>query len=876
MANLLVLGTQWGDEGKGKIVDLLTPAFDVVARYQGGHNAGHTVYVARQEDRPPSHPFRDPPAGHVLRHRERRRHLAVRLFPGDRGPRGPGHPGRSDAPGRQPRRPPDHALASPRRADLRGEARRRRGSARPAAASGRPTRTRRPAWASGPAIWPISASCGRRSSRPSPPRPPSWRPRGSPPLDAEAIYRGVRGLGGEARALSPRRLGPSPRTHEGRTRTCSSRAPRAPSSTSTTAPIPSSRPRARRPAAPRRDSASGPRTIHGVLGITKAYTTRVGSGPFPTELFDETGKTIAARGDEFGASTGRPRRCGWFDAVAVRYACRVNGIDRIALTKPDVLAGLGEITVCTGYRYKGELLKSFPPEAWMLEGVVPEYRTLPGWPEFPRGAAGLEDLPPAFVDYVRVLEDLVETRVAVVSTGVAREQTLFIESEIAGLCRPGPRPGRRSGLEGRDGRRPIERIEISEVGPRPQHRGIPPAHRPPEEVLWPSSRPTPTATASSRSPGSPSPKASTGSASTPSKRAPALRAAGIAAPVLVLGYAPLDALEEAVAGDLRLTVYNRETVERLADLAARLGRTVRLHVKVETGTWRQGVDPKDLAAFVRDVRRRPGLAVEGAVLAFRQYRGHDQARLSPAPARRSTGRPSGSSRPAARASRSSTCPARPRPSSSRSPASTWPGSGSGSTGCGRPRRPISPACSTGRSRCRSSPSSPGRPGSPRSKRCPPGPTSATAAPTARPGRRSSPSSLSDITTATTAASRTRPTSSSRAGGPRCGGGWPWTSSWPTSPTSPGVGLEDEVTLLGADGRERITAEDLAALAGTISYEILARINPLVPRDRRLGVINESPPSAAASSGRLPSSGTNIARRHPASGLRLAARWGKNR
>jgi adenylosuccinate synthase len=167
-----------------------------------------------------------------------------------------------------------------------------------------------------------------------------------------------------------------------------------------------------------------------VLGITKAYTTRVGSGPFPTELFDDTGKAIASRGDEFGASTGRPRRCGWFDAVAVRYACRVNGIDRIALTKPDVLAGLGGISVCTGYRHKGELLKTFPPEAWMLEGVVPEFRTLPGWPEFARGAAGLEDLPPAFVDYVRVLEDLIETRVAIVSTGVAREQTLFVESEI--------------------------------------------------------------------------------------------------------------------------------------------------------------------------------------------------------------------------------------------------------------------------------------------------------------------------------------------------------------------------------------------------------------------------------------------------------------
>ncbi|HPW18699.1 MAG TPA: adenylosuccinate synthetase, partial [Candidatus Aminicenantes bacterium] len=178
----------------------------------------------------------------------------------------------------------------------------------------------------------------------------------------------------------------------------------------------------------------GPRTIHGVLGITKAYTTRVGAGPFPTELRDETGRRIAARGDEFGASTGRPRRCGWFDAVAVRYACRTNGVDRIALTKPDVLAGLEEVPVCTGYRYKGEKLGSFPVESWVLEKAVPEYRVLRGWPDGALGgAADFDALPPAFVEYVRVLEGLVETRVGVVSTGVAREDTLLIDAEIGGL-----------------------------------------------------------------------------------------------------------------------------------------------------------------------------------------------------------------------------------------------------------------------------------------------------------------------------------------------------------------------------------------------------------------------------------------------------------
>ncbi|RPI98233.1 MAG: adenylosuccinate synthase, partial [Candidatus Aminicenantes bacterium] len=180
----------------------------------------------------------------------------------------------------------------------------------------------------------------------------------------------------------------------------------------------------------------GPRKIHGVLGITKAYTTRVGSGPFPTELSDEMGRTIAARGDEFGATTGRARRCGWFDAVAVRYACRVNGVDRIALTKPDVLAGLGDIPVCTGYRYKGQVLRSFPAEPWILEQVVPEYRRLSGWPDSLHRAASPEALPKAFAEYVRVLEDLIETKVAIVSTGVERGETVFIDEELRGIVDP--------------------------------------------------------------------------------------------------------------------------------------------------------------------------------------------------------------------------------------------------------------------------------------------------------------------------------------------------------------------------------------------------------------------------------------------------------
>ena len=177
----------------------------------------------------------------------------------------------------------------------------------------------------------------------------------------------------------------------------------------------------------------GPGAIHAVLGITKAYTTRVGGGPFPTELKDERGKKLATRGDEFGATTGRPRRCGWFDAVAVRYTCRINGVDRIALTKPDVLEEFDEVLVCTGYKYKGETLKSFPPEPWILEKVTPVYRTLPGWRNSVRGASDAAVLPRSFRDYLRLLEDLVETRVAIISTGVEREETILLPDGLEGL-----------------------------------------------------------------------------------------------------------------------------------------------------------------------------------------------------------------------------------------------------------------------------------------------------------------------------------------------------------------------------------------------------------------------------------------------------------
>jgi adenylosuccinate synthase len=186
--------------------------------------------------------------------------------------------------------------------------------------------------------------------------------------------------------------------------------------------------------------------VDAVLGVTKAYTTRVGSGPFPTEISDERGEVLRKRGFEVGATTGRQRRCGWFDAVAVSYACRLNGVSRLALTKPDVLDVLDKIPVCTGYKYKGTLLRNFPVDSRVLEKVEPRYKVLQGWKTSLAGAAESGRLPQRFKDYLRTLEDLVEARACLVSTGVERRQTLL----LPGLLRRIADPERvRSELRGR-------------------------------------------------------------------------------------------------------------------------------------------------------------------------------------------------------------------------------------------------------------------------------------------------------------------------------------------------------------------------------------------------------------------------------------------
>jgi adenylosuccinate synthase len=169
-----------------------------------------------------------------------------------------------------------------------------------------------------------------------------------------------------------------------------------------------------------------------VLGITKAYTTRVGSGPFPTEQDNEVGRTLGERGREFGTVTGRQRRCGWFDAVLVRQAVAVGGITGIALTKLDVLDTLETVKVCTGYMIDGHKFDYLPPHAADQARVEPVYSEIRGWQESTQGARSWADLPAKAIKYVRRIEELIRCPVALVSTSPEREDTILVRDPFLG------------------------------------------------------------------------------------------------------------------------------------------------------------------------------------------------------------------------------------------------------------------------------------------------------------------------------------------------------------------------------------------------------------------------------------------------------------
>ena len=178
-------------------------------------------------------------------------------------------------------------------------------------------------------------------------------------------------------------------------------------------------------------SGVGPGAVTDVIGIVKAYTTRVGAGPFPCELFDATGACIQEKGVEFGATTGRKRRCGWLDTVIVRNAVRLNGLTGLAITKLDVLGGLEELKICTGYGYNGNRLNEFPASLKVLAECTPLYETLPGWSEDISTIRQFGDLPQTTRTYLRRVEELTETPVQIVSVGPGRDETIVLKNPFA-------------------------------------------------------------------------------------------------------------------------------------------------------------------------------------------------------------------------------------------------------------------------------------------------------------------------------------------------------------------------------------------------------------------------------------------------------------
>ena len=425
--NLAVLGAQWGDEGKGKIVDLLTPRFSIVARYQGGHNAGHTVYVSGKK-------------------------FVLHLIPS-----GILHPGINCVIGNGVVVDPQALFAEietlsqqgidvgdrlvisdkahlilpyHRELELLSEA--RRGERK----IGTTSRGIGPSY---------EDKIGRRGIRigdladssPLAPLPDAIRENvaarnrliADSTLDWRVVHEELRTAWSRLKPwVADVSLYLQQAVHASRSILFEGAQgtlldidhgtyPYVTSSNATIGGVCTG-------------LGVAPRAIDTVLGVAKAYTTRVGEGPLPTELTGSVGESLRESGQEYGASTGRPRRCGWYDAVAMRYAVRINGLDALALTKLDVLDGLRDIKICTAYRCGGGTLTEFPTCPGQLSTCEPVCETLPGWSRPTSGARLYDDLPVEAQQYVRRLEEVSGVPVAIISTGSDREETIVRDPSL--------------------------------------------------------------------------------------------------------------------------------------------------------------------------------------------------------------------------------------------------------------------------------------------------------------------------------------------------------------------------------------------------------------------------------------------------------------
>ncbi|OYX74405.1 MAG: adenylosuccinate synthase [Rhizobiales bacterium 32-66-11] len=426
MANVVVVGSQWGDEGKGKIVDWLSEQADVVVRFQGGHNAGHTLVVngvTYKLSLLPSGVVRPGKLsvignGVVLDPQalvdELTRLAAQGVVVG-----------------------PDRlriAETTPLILPLHRELDALREGANPGTRIGTTKRGIGPAYEDKVGrrairlvdlsdLSSLPAKVERLLSHHNPLR----RGLGLDEVDAAALI-------AELEAIAPKVLPFMDRVWElldkarrdGKKILFEGAQGALLDIDHGTYPYVTSSNTVASGAAS--GSGVGPGALDYVLGITKAYTTRVGEGPFPSELTDEVGKTLGTKGREFGVVTGRPRRCGWFDAVLVRQTVKTCGIHGIALTKLDVLDGFEELKVCVGYMLDGKEIDYLPAESGQQARAIPIYETIPGWKESTAGARSWADLPAEAVKYVRWVEELIGCPVAVLSTSPERDDTILVQN----------------------------------------------------------------------------------------------------------------------------------------------------------------------------------------------------------------------------------------------------------------------------------------------------------------------------------------------------------------------------------------------------------------------------------------------------------------
>jgi len=422
--NVVVLGTQWGDEGKGKIVDLLTDEAAAVVRFQGGHNAGHTLVINGEKT-----------VLHLIPSGILRDHVTCVI-------------------GNGVVLAPDALITEIEMLEARGVPVRERLKVSLACPLILPNhvaldkarelrRGKKAIGTTGRGIGPAyEDKVARRAVKLGDLyRPDVFRDKlaelldyhnfiltgyyQQPALDLEAVFDQAMEYADNIRDLTSDsvdvvhgfRMRGENIMFEGAQGSLldidHGTYPYVTSSSTTAGGVSTG-------------SGVGPLYLDYVLGITKAYTTRVGAGPFPTELFDDVGAGLAHRGNEFGATTGRPRRCGWFDAVSVRHAIQINSISGLCLTKLDVLDGMDEVKVCVGYHDEAGNPVAVPAEAEGFERVVPVYETLPGWAGSTMGAKSLDDLPDNARAYIRFLEDAVGAPVDIISTGPDRSETIIL------------------------------------------------------------------------------------------------------------------------------------------------------------------------------------------------------------------------------------------------------------------------------------------------------------------------------------------------------------------------------------------------------------------------------------------------------------------